>query len=370
MNLSRINLPSNPGVTAPSRTPRLTWPDTTRALGMFLVFWGHLLETPEAELTALTTADRYIYAFHMPLFFLLAGYFFRPTPQRFGELVVSKLKNRVVPVVFFTLLALPLWQHPDWWLINNVDGNTVHYHLWRLLRGHPNLNWPCWFLICLMVTELIAAELIPLLRTRGRILLAVPVAYATGRFLTDLMPESGVNLLETRQYVWFVQEAPLALSFYLCGYLLAGYGLPDRLSTRQSLAALLLSAAAFCLLIRLDIASYVFIKVNMSAREHSHWLYFPLVALSGSFAFILACRLLPATRLLHYIGQNSLPLIGCSGLFVHFFNRLLQAHLAPLASGWTLVALYALVAFASLLACLPFVGLLNRLVPKLIGKWR
>ncbi len=348
---------------------RLPWPDTTRAAGMFLVFWGHLLEIPEVEPTALTTADRYIYAFHMPLFFLLAGYFFRPSKLRFGELVVSKLKSRFVPVLFFTLLALPLWQHPDWWLIDNVDGNTVHYHLWRLVRGFPNLNWPCWFLVCLMVTELVASELIPLLASRRNTLLAIPVAYAMGRFLTDLMPVAGANLLETRQDVWFVQEAPVALAFYLCGYCLAGSGLPDRLSLRQALVGLLVLSAIFFAVVPLDIASYQFPKINMSAKQHSHWLYFPVVALTGSLAFILACRLVPPNRLIRYIGENSLPLIGFSGLFTHFFNRLLQAQLAPLASGWQLVALYAVVSLACLLACLPFVWLLNRLVPKLIGKW-
>lgn len=349
---------------------RLSWPDTAKALGMFLVFFGHLLEQTGQPSSELSLAARYIYAFHMPLFFLMAGYFFRVPTVRFGALVVSKLKSRFVPVVFFSLLALPFWQHPDTWLISNVDPSTVHYHLWRLLRGFPNLNWPCWFLVCLMMVELLAAELVPLLRSRRNLLLAIPACYVIGRFLTDQFPVSGSNLLETRQNIWFLQESLVALSFYLAGHALALSGWLNRLVQARRLAAIALLGGVFVAVAQLDFAGYTIAKINMSISEHGHWLYFPLAALAGSLAFLLCSQLLPPSRLLTYIGNNTLPLIGINGLFVHFFNRLIYPLLDPLAEGWQLVAIYGLVAMACLGASLPLVWLLDRLVPKLVGKWR
>ncbi len=361
MNVTSNNIAKN----------RIDWLDTAKCLGMLLVFLGHLLESGDPSFSELVTTNRYIYSFHMPMFFLLAGMFFKPSPARFGKLVISKFKSRLVPVLFFTLITLPFWQYPSTWLITNVDPNTVNNHLWRLIRGFPNLNWPCWFLVCLMVVELIASELVPMLNTRRKLLFAILALYIVGRLVTDKAPLAAIGALEARQTIWFLQESFVALSFYLVGYTLAQSSMLDREITHfKRLALLLFLLCIYALTSQLDFSSYTIAKVNMSSSEHGNWLYFPIAAISGSLIFLLFSQLVPSCRLIAYIGNNTLPLIGLNGLFLHFFNKQIAIWCDGLAVGLPLVILYIVVSLACLLVCLPIVWLLNRFAPLMIGKWR
>jgi fucose 4-O-acetylase-like acetyltransferase len=347
---------------------RISWADTAKALGMLLVFWGHLLDSDSTADSVLSNAIRYIYAFHMPLFFILAGYFYRPQNMRFGSLLINKFKTRLIPVIFFDAITVPFWQHPQAWGITNVDPATVHTYIWFLAKGVPNLNWPCWFLVCLFSVELFASEIIPALTTRIRVIAAILLAYCAGRLLTDDYVGTAVTLGISNPW-WFAQEVPIALSFYLLGYAFSQYG--EHLLPKRDYKTLLIGFVA--LLFWLFAGSKNFATgghANMSAASHGDWLLFPLAAISGSLLFIYLCSYIPANALLKYIGNNTLPLLGLNGFFVHFFNVKIFGWCSSFGSGLPLLGLTLCIAAASLLATLPLVYLLNRLLPYLVGKWR
>lgn len=50
---------------------RLNYIDIAKGIGILMVFVGHCNELPDL-------LSRLIYSVHMPLFFILAGYFYRP----------------------------------------------------------------------------------------------------------------------------------------------------------------------------------------------------------------------------------------------------------------------------------------------------
>ena len=108
----------------------------------------------------------------------------------------------------------------------------------------------------------------------------------------------------------------------------------------------------------------------MAAAQHGDALGFAFSALAGTLAVAGLAMLLPATRIAGWLGRNSLPLMGLNGVFFHFFNPKL-ADSVMLADDPLAVTGYALALSAvSLLACVPFVALMNRFVPQLIGKPR
>src|SRR4051812_20898308 len=100
---------------------RLPWVDTAKALGIVLMFYGHVVQSRAGGDNASAIDQlRLIYAFHMPLFFVLAGLFFHPVAALLPRLrTLARL--RLVPVLFFGLLLLPLWSlsavthHFAWW---------------------------------------------------------------------------------------------------------------------------------------------------------------------------------------------------------------------------------------------------------------
>lgn len=48
---------------------RIKWVDVAKALGLILVFWGHILD---GGITIQGDIIRVIYSFHMPMYFILS----------------------------------------------------------------------------------------------------------------------------------------------------------------------------------------------------------------------------------------------------------------------------------------------------------
>lgn len=78
---------------------RLDWIDIAKGIAIILVIVGHTVPNP-------CPLRHAIFSFHMPVFFILAGYTFRPKPWR--ELLSGSVSRLLVPYV---VLALA-WQVP------------------------------------------------------------------------------------------------------------------------------------------------------------------------------------------------------------------------------------------------------------------
>ena len=72
--------------------------DIVRVLGVFLVVLGHLVNTHPVRM--------YIYAFHMPMFFIVSGLLFK-SKNSIKEL--KMFRKYIIPAVFFTLLFQICW---------------------------------------------------------------------------------------------------------------------------------------------------------------------------------------------------------------------------------------------------------------------
>ena len=81
-------------------TKRLDWIDIAKGIAIILVIVGHTVPNPSPLRHA-------VFSFHMPVFFILAGYTFRPKPWR--ELLSGSVSRLLVPYV---ILALA-WQVPS-----------------------------------------------------------------------------------------------------------------------------------------------------------------------------------------------------------------------------------------------------------------
>ena len=88
---------------------RIFWLDAAKAYGMFLVYYGHIVERfyQHGDNHAALLQDRLVYSFHMPLFFFISGFFARPDPPVLGSFVRKGLLARLLPAFFLSLLILP-----------------------------------------------------------------------------------------------------------------------------------------------------------------------------------------------------------------------------------------------------------------------
>lgn len=91
-------------------TNRILWIDYSKGIGIFLVVLGHLnrsfinanimFNSPMIDFI-----DRWIYAFHMPLFFFLSGLFFYETIQKqsLNIFIIRKIKTIAYPYIIWSI---------------------------------------------------------------------------------------------------------------------------------------------------------------------------------------------------------------------------------------------------------------------------
>nr|WP_321513766.1 acyltransferase family protein [uncultured Pseudodesulfovibrio sp.] len=357
--------------TSPSK--RIPMLDIARFFGMMLVYYGHIIERIMYLENPVATAQyKFIYSFHMPFFFLLAGFTLAPEKivLPIGKFLKNVLASRLVPYCVFTIvLAILSVLFAGHFVV--VDLSTAQGYLKGFiatLMGFPVFNIPLWFLACLISVEILHFFVGRFLNSTFRILSAAVAFYVGGYALT-----ATVQFIPGPNF-WLVHEALVVYAFYLVGVLFRRNGVMLGMQPRWRL----LIATAVCLLV--VVFTYdmntgpfrLFDAVVIVLSGHGNILLFPLTALAGSFMILLLARSSGANRFLMFMGENALILFCLNGVFYHFFNGPFAAWFVGAFPGHWMAVTGAGMVFTvvSLACCIPFVMLLNTYVPQLVGKPR
>lgn len=136
-------------------TQRLFYVDLIKAFGITLVILGHIQNHGDLYL--------WITSFHMPLFFMISGFFFIKPDVNIKTHLKKRWVNLIVPYLFFYILTYGYWAGIEQNLRASSGGVSAEW--WRPLIGllwqgcdwnlFPHNN-PLWFIPCLCSVELIA----------------------------------------------------------------------------------------------------------------------------------------------------------------------------------------------------------------------
>lgn len=360
------------GARSPERpAARLRWIDDARGWGMALVFAGHLAERMAASgWQAALAPYQLVYAFHMPLFFLLAGMTTRLRVDGIAASLKRLVVLRLVPVAFWNAAAVSLLLASDL-LRGGSDAEVYREGLTRLALGRPLFHFVSWFFVCLFVVEAVRTTGSRWLGSRRRIAGAAALAYGLGWLATR--PEPGAAAQSLAADPWYLREALVALAFHLGGTLLRP-ALERLAAAPRTLRLALVVPAAAALVAGAARNTGPFTGephvVLMAAGRHGDPLWFPLAALAGSLACILIAMLTPRGTLLAWIGRHSAIFLGLAGLFAQFGNRWLLTPFAGAAGDApaSVLGLCAAGTALSLALCAPAAWLLDRLLPQLVGR--
>jgi fucose 4-O-acetylase-like acetyltransferase len=343
---------------------RLDWIDAARGIGMVLVFYGHVLQKAVPDSNASAAAQkRLLYSFVMQFFFVTSGFFFRP-PANFVVRVRQLAARRLLPVVFFGLMVLPLWVsgelHAHKPLRSDIPRVIADY-----LRGRPDLNHVTWFLVCLFVCEVMAVPFLRKIESPAALLTFGGICIFAGVRFSNATLEPDGSLGHAIGDFWFFSEAVVALGLLSIGR--AGYPYAMRVAERPALAAVFFVAGTAIVLLTYQRNPTPY-GVVMGARQNGDALLFALTGLAGTVACLALGVWLSGLTWLRAIGRNTLPLLGLNGVFLHYLNPRLAPH-------WTvpdspvMVFVYGMIpAVVSLALCVPAVLFFNRYLPQLIGK--
>lgn len=344
--------------------------DSARFFGIVLVFFGHLIEQVMYLENASAAAQyKWIYSFHMPLFFLLAGVVFSDSKVQagLGAFLKRRWTSRLVPYFFFSALVAVLSLFIPGWFptldLSSAEGylnGTV-----STLMGLPAFNIPLWFLGTLVGVEIVHFFLARFWTSKARLAVAAVTFYLFGYYLNLLAS------FEIGGVFWLINVVPLGYGFYLTGLLIRRSGILAMAFPRWQLATVaLVCLAGVFLTYDLNQGPFRLLQaVVMLLGAGGHVFLFPFTALMGIAMVLALAKLAPDWRFLHYLGEITLLIYCLHGIFYHFVNPPLAAWMvANLPPSGIAVFLYGALATAiSVALTVPLAMLIKTYLPQVIG---
>lgn len=263
---------------------RLGWVDVAKGVGILLVVYGHVARGMHAAGVGLPESlfavlDKIIYGFHMPLFFVLSGLFFRLSYSKLGAkgLLASKFDTIFYPYLLWSLIQGFLE------IMGGGFKNTVT-HPADVVSVLWNPRAQFWFLYSLAISFALAVVFFVLERS-GR-------GYLFG-FLSIVcffMPNTGVRLVDLTgaHLIYFYLGSQLGIDrFSGC-----------KVDTFWALLFVAIAAASH----------FVAVRVDFGLIEVERFWDF-VVACASIAAVVCVSKVLPrrASVVLSALGRNSMP---------------------------------------------------------------
>jgi acyltransferase len=328
-----------------SSSARLHWLDALRGFCMILVMLGHCDIWPGLI--------KYIYSFHIPIFFLLSGMVFKPAKYpSWNSIVKDKALSLLIPYFFFNMLMFSVWY------LNNRILTTTSVRIREVLFGALYANakvykvivGATWFLPTLFFITLLFYLCYRL--SKGGWKLAVMILV-----LGVLGYASSIITGDFKHLPWHVNTALTAIVFFYLGYLLMQHFEKVKKPFDKEwnwVLIILLLGAGFLL-------QYLNRRISMATNSYGSPMFFYLSASCSIAALILLSLKLPKLPLLSYIGQNTMVYLGMHMSFIKTAQILFPVFKKD---PWAAFVLGLMLVFA----ILPFCALFNKVCPFLVGK--
>lgn len=368
-------------MTSDTEKERIWVIDIARFYAMAFVFYGHfierfmLLRNPAGFLQY-----KFIYSFHMVLFFILAGYVSKESDLDFGlgKFLKHRFISRLLPFFFFTVVFMILAAiFPG--DFSRLDLPSIEGYIKGLIStvfGIPSFCVPSWFLLMIFSVELVHYSAFRFLKSSNlKIIIAAVLFYVVGYWFN--LKLDIVNVMENRLVGYnylFIHEAITMYAFFLLGvYLRRKEFLMDKLSPMVTIPGVVVCFLIVLFTYKLNTGPFSFWPykaVVIVFASHGHFIWFPLTAVAGSFMILFLGKITPSQRTIVWMGQNTLILMCLNGIFYHYINFRVAKWFLYNVSGafWPVLGIGCLMTIVSLAACIPLIYLFNKFVPQLVGK--
>lgn len=336
---------------------RIEWLDQLRGAAMFFVVLGHI-DCIDSEHRLL------IYAFHMPLFFMISGATFRPGKyESFKSCVIDKAKKLLVPYVLLFLVNIPLWY------LNNRILGTSEAPVLKVLAGMPLANQELgymssgalWFLPALFLVSVLFYGLTELDR-KGKVKLEASMiaCFASVIYL---------SMFFAKDTIWHWATVPMATTFYYLGWVfmqnkdgiidfVTGGFIPgvrsESAQSRFVFAAVVICAIGLW-------AAFENGKISMHRNDYNTIALCLVAAICLSMTLTMLMMKLPKIKLLDFAGKNSIIFFGFHIAVIRFLEHLEY-------TAWFAGSHALLTAIFVFIALVPISMFVNRFCPFIVGK--
>ena len=272
--------------------------DILRGLAIILVVFGHI--------TRISWLNHYIWEFHIPMFFVISGYLYNPDKfKTFGACIKRKFKGLIVPYLIFGILTYL------YWLLAECRFRGTDLNAWEQFLGifygtrydhFLDFNGPLWFIPCLFTMEIIF-YFIEKLKRPLLILVICAVLFVFGVFSKDYYPWLPFGM----------GAASIGIIFYVGGYFLRNIGEKIELGKLWISTHKLLVILIIIVLIVVQVLAVPYSKADLATRETGNPFLYIGLAYLGVFIYWLISVLIKKSKLLEWLGMNSLVIFALHG---------------------------------------------------------
>ena len=288
---------------------RIQYLDVAKGLGIILVVLSHLLNQK-------SYLNIFIYSFHVPLFFCISGVFSNPN-TKLKSYIFKSFKRLIIPYIAFFFIGFVFT------LIFNreiIEKSSINYIIWQFVFAKPtDLNvGPIWFLPCLFVVKVYFYIINKLLIIKKNIFLNI----LSLLFIALIAFEIPVLEHKFQLSMPFKTDvAIMALVFYIVGYYLKNEFINNsNFINKYNLCLISLSS-----IILVIVPYYLLGLTNLSGGIYGDDLfYYLLCSFSGTILIVSISYHMKESRLLLFLGRNSLLFFSIHSLFIIFYDKTLH----------------------------------------------
>jgi fucose 4-O-acetylase-like acetyltransferase len=322
---------------------RIAWLDQLKGFGIILMVYGHNFPVLE----------EYIYSFHMPLFFIIAGIFH---PKNIN---VSTIKKRVRQI----LLPYFLWSFilfGFWLFIGRKFGESANLDLSItknfigifFAQGDINyMNWgiPMWFLPTIFLTFLLFGLI---LKIKNKFLhYSVLIMSIVLGFLI-------ANFSEVYLF-WSLDVALVSLFFYSFGFYAKDF---IKSNKKKDVFYLLILGV-----IHLAVSLFLMQKIDMYRSTYGNEILFLLNSIVGFLFWGYLFKNFLLIKFLVYFGKNTIPILAVQARALSFIKLFLFLILGLSIFEFTEFE-KVILTLGQLIILFPILIFINKYIPILNGK--
>lgn len=332
------------------RSNRISWVDSAKGLGIILVVLGHTSLPQEIK--------TYIYSFHMPLFFFLSGVVFNEK-KNFSAFLKGKLKGIVIPYFIISIITYIFWIL----VTRHIGANSAKISIFKPIIGMfystPAGTWLAhnvfiWFLTTLFVVE-ISFYFVNKLVNNKLLKIIILLLFSIIGYLY-----AGFSF----RLPWGIDIAFTAIVFYGAGFLVKNYVVDNiRISKPYYLVVMVIS------LVLSVFTSQINGYIDLSGLIYKNYFLLYISAFCGITFWILLAKLVAQSKVMKFIGKNSIVYFSFQGIALGICNALI-VFIAKIPIVSTEKSLYWGIVFTIFSLCILTAGcfIINNYLPWIIGK--
>lgn len=325
---------------------RLPYLDYARVFVAYLVIFGHLLPMDDLSVRP------YIYAFHMPFFFLVSGLLHK---YRDKIQIKKYVYSLLVPFVCWNVLFVILKPVMAWYDIWNGDVSQytsfIDYFVDYctkgvnvILSGKNGIDGPTWFLFALFWCKLGTDFII---KNRYFIVIYL-ILYFVSLFVHNFV---------------FIRQACMALPFYYIGFYIKNNGYDQIIQKTGVNKKIWISV---CLLICSLILTKFNGRVSMVGGRYgdfpkyiSFWIFY-LNGFIGSFSVLFISSLFKENRWITLSAISLITILCAQNIFIYTFKHMY--------GWWHYIYNELWIALVILILCVIIHYFLDKYIPLTVGK--